>query len=77
MAVFQRGWLYVIEESRRCPISNASPREQYVLNKFRIWKERHNYSDEGKPCQSPGRMKNSSYYILPRSEFELTTSRTL
>ena len=23
------------------------------------------YSDEGKPCQSPGRMKNSSYYIAP------------
>ena len=21
--------------------------------------------DEGKPCQSPGRMKNSSYYIAP------------
>ena len=39
--------------------------EDNVLNKFRIWKERHNYSDEGKPCQSPGRMKNSSYYIAP------------
>ena len=23
------------------------------------------FSDEGKPCQSPGRMKNSSYYIAP------------
>ena len=23
------------------------------------------YSYEGKPCQSPGRMKNSSYYIAP------------
>ena len=23
------------------------------------------YSDEGKPFQSPGRMKNSSYYIAP------------
>ena len=23
------------------------------------------YSDEGKPYQSPGRMKNSSYYIAP------------
>ena len=22
------------------------------------------YSDEGKPCQSPGRMKDSSYYII-------------
>ena len=23
------------------------------------------YSDEGNPCQSPGRMKNSSYYMAP------------
>ena len=23
------------------------------------------YSDERKPCQSPGPMKNSSYYIAP------------
>ena len=23
------------------------------------------FSDEGKPCQSPGRMKNSSEYIAP------------
>ena len=39
--------------------------EDNVLNKFRIWKERHIYSDERKPYQSPGRMKNSSYYIAP------------
>ena len=35
------------------------------------------YSDEGKPCQSPGRMKNSSYYILHQLGFKLTTSRTV
>ena len=33
------------------------------------------FSDEGKTFQSPGRMKNSSYYIAPVG-FELTTSRT-
>ena len=32
-----------------------------VLNKFRILKERH--VQMRKPYQSPGRMKNSSYYI--------------
>ena len=36
--------------------------EDNVLNKFRIWKERH-IQIKGKPCQPPGRMKNSSYYI--------------
>ena len=40
--------------------------DNYVLNKFRIWKEMaFVFSDEGKPCQSLGRMKNSSYYIAP------------
>ena len=34
-----------------------------VLNKFRILKERHVHMR--KPYQSPGRMKNSSYYIVP------------
>ena len=37
--------------------------EDNVLNKFRIWKERH--VQMRKPYQSPGRMKNSSYYIAP------------
>ena len=27
------------------------------------------YSDEGKPFQSPGRMKNSSYYIAPAGDW--------
>ena len=36
-------------------------------------KERH--VQMRKPYQSPGRMKNSAYY-LPRSGIELTTSRT-
>ena len=39
------------------------PREDNVLNKFRILKERH--VQMRKPYQSPGRMKNSSYYIAP------------
>ena len=43
------------------------PHEDNVLNKFRIWKEREN-DDEGKPCQSPGRMKNLSYYIAPAGD---------
>ena len=39
------------------------PHEDKVLNKFRIWKERH--FQMRKPYQSPVRMKNSSYYIAP------------
>ena len=38
---------WLIEEKRRWLIINASL-EDNVLNKFRTWKERHNYSDEGK-----------------------------
>ena len=41
--------------------------EDNVLNKFRIWRERH-VQNEGKPYQSPGRMKNSSYYIAPAGD---------
>ena len=32
---------YLIEERRRWYVITASPRGQNVLNKFRIWKERH------------------------------------
>ena len=39
------------------------PHEDNVLNKFRIWKKGH--VQMRKPYQSPGRMKNSSYYIAP------------
>ena len=39
------------------------PHKDNVLNKFRIWKERH--VQMRKPFQSPVRMKNSSYYIVP------------
>ena len=35
----------------------------HVLNKFRIWKERH--VQMTKPYQSPDRMINSYYYIAP------------
>ena len=34
-----------------------------MLNKLRFWKERR--VQMRKPYQSPGRMKNSSYYIAP------------
>ena len=40
--------------------------EDNVLNKFRIWIERH--VQMRKPYQSPGRMKNSSYYIAAVGE---------
>ena len=53
---------YLIEERRRRPVITAS-HEDNILNKFRIWKERH--VQMRKPGQSPGRMKNSSYYIAP------------
>ena len=53
---------YLIEKTRRWPVISASARGQ-VLNKFRIWNERD--AQMRKPYQSPGRMKNSSYYIAP------------
>ena len=49
---------YLIEERRRWPIITASTRGQCVNSEF-------GRKDEGKPHQSPGRMKNSSYYIAP------------
>ena len=63
MAVYFNVAGYLIEERCRWPIINASPRGQcskYIQNL-----EGKASSDEGKPCQSPGRMKNSSYYIAP------------
>ena len=42
---------YLIEERRRWPVITASL-EDNVLNKFRIWKERH--VQVRKPYQSPG-----------------------
>ena len=54
---------YLIEERRRWPviIGLPLPHEDNVRNKFRIWKEMH--VQMRKPFQSPGRMKNSSYYV--------------
>ena len=49
---------YLIEERRSWPVITASPR---VIQNL----EGKAFSDEGKPYQSPGRMKNSSYYIAP------------
>ena len=60
---------YLIEEKRRWPIITASP-EDNVLNQFRIWKDRHVQMRE---TRTSHRMKNSSYYVLPRSGIELTT----
>ena len=54
---------YLIEERRRRPVITAS-HEDNVLNKFRILKERH-VQMRIPYYQSPGRMKNSSYYIAP------------
>ena len=53
---------YLIEERRRWSVITA-PHEDNVLNKFRILKERH--VQVRKPYQSPGRMKNTFYYIAP------------
>ena len=39
--------------------------EDNVLNKFRIWKERHVQMRGNRARHAPGRMKNSSYYIAP------------
>ena len=55
---------YLIEERRRWPVIPAYPRGQCSkINKFRILKETH--VQMRKPYQSPGRMKNSSYYNVP------------
>ena len=62
MAVFYVAG-YLIEERRRWPVITASSRGQCSKYKFRILKERH--IQMRKPYQSPGRMKNSSYYIAP------------
>ena len=47
--------------------------EDNIPNKFRILKERH--IQMRKPYQLPGWTKDSSYYIVPRLGFKLTTSR--
>ena len=60
------------EERRRWPIITASPRGQCSKQIQNL--EGEACSDEGKPYQSPGRMKNLC--ILPRSGIELTTFRT-
>ena len=57
---------YPIEERLRWPVITASPRRQ--CSKLIQNLEGKAYSDEGKPCQSPGRMKNSSYYIAPAGD---------
>ena len=54
---------YLTEERRRWPIITASPRGQSSKEIQNL--EGKAFSDEGKPYQSPGRMKNSSYYIAP------------
>ena len=60
MAVFNVAGYLIIEESRRSTVISV-PHEDNVLNKFRIWKERH--VQMRKPFQSPGRMKNSIDYL--------------
>ena len=67
------GSLYVIEESRRSTVIYAS-HEDKVLNKFGIWKERHVQMGENRASRLVGCKTHPT--ILPRSGFELTTSRT-
>ena len=62
-------WLasgYLIEERRRWSVITASPRGQCSKKIQNL--EGKAFSDEGKPCHSPGRMKNSSYYIAPAGD---------
>ena len=50
------------------------PHEDNVLNKFRIWKERHIQMRENRTSHLVGWKTHPT--ILPRSGFELTTSRS-
>ena len=61
MAVFKVAG-YLIEERRRRPVITAY-REENIVNKFRILKERH--IQMRKPYRLPGWTKNSSYYSAP------------
>ena len=56
-------WLATSQRKGADGLKLLLPHEDNVLNKFRILKERH--VQLRKPYQSPGRMKNSSYYIAP------------
>ena len=50
------------------------PHEDNVLNKFRIWKERHIQMRENRSSHLVGWKTHPT--IVPRSGFELTTSRS-
>ena len=47
-----------------------------ATKKIRIWTERH-VQMRKPPTSHLGQIKDSSFYVLPRSGIELTTSRTL
>ena len=77
MAFFNvAGYLYLIEESRRSTVIYAS-HEDKVLNKFRIWKERH-YTHVQMTENRASRLVGWKTHptILPRSGIELTTYLT-
>ena len=58
------GYLYVIEESRRSTVMYAS-HEDKVLNKFRIWKERHVQMRENRASRLVGCQTHPTIYYCP------------
>ena len=66
IAVFFYVAAYLCRAKSRSTVISASPRGQCTQYIYNL--EGKAYSDEGKPCQLPGRMKNSSYYIAPAGD---------
>ena len=56
-------WLATSERGTQMVCNLMLPYEDDILNKFRIWNERH--LEVRKPYQLPGWTKNSPYYNVP------------
>ena len=56
-------WLATSEKATQMACNLMLPHEDDILNKFRIWNERH--LQVRKPYQLPGWTKNSPYYNAP------------
>ena len=56
-------WLATSERETQMVCNLVLPHEDDILNKFRIWNERH--LQVRKPYQLPGWTKNSPYYNVP------------
>ena len=56
-------WLATSERETQMVCNLMLPHEDDILNKFRIWNERH--LQVRKPYQLPGWTKNSPYYNAP------------